>query len=191
MTARWGYRPLEVRQFAFDTAKLFHVPDGATAFGADGAVTARSNNDRYRRSQQLMRKVVSMAHERGIQVAMGFEFGMHPPEFASVVPPDSRIPGVLLPDPTHPANIEILQSVIENILQAYPGIDWIWLWQHEHTMFVGKAAASQRFQELLRQDGKYFAEAKDESVTFSGVWSLAYIRQAQAYLSRRRRRCGW
>ena len=38
-----------------------------------------------------MRQVLEMAHARGIQVAMGFEFGIHPPEFASIVPPESWI----------------------------------------------------------------------------------------------------
>ena len=35
MTARWGYRPLAVKDFAFGTGKLFDLPDGAQAFGAD------------------------------------------------------------------------------------------------------------------------------------------------------------
>ena len=35
LTARWGYRPLAVREFAFDTDKLYSLPPGAEAFGAD------------------------------------------------------------------------------------------------------------------------------------------------------------
>ena len=57
-----------------------------------------------------MRKVLQMAHALGIQMALGFEFGIHPPELATIVPPDSRIGGAMLPDPTHPANIEILHA---------------------------------------------------------------------------------
>ena len=39
LTARWGYRPLAVRDFAFDTGRLFSLPAGSEAFGADCAVT--------------------------------------------------------------------------------------------------------------------------------------------------------
>jgi len=185
LTARWGYRPLAVRDFAFRTSKLFEVPDGASAFGADCAVLARDNEDRYRRAQQLMKRVMEMAHERGIQMAMGFEFGIHPPEFASIVPPDSWIRGAMLPDPTHPASIEILSSTIYDILEAYPGIDWIWLWLHEHTMHVGQARTSGRFRVLYEEHASLFEQAGNEDAVFTGVWSLAYIRQAYSYIRQR------
>lgn len=137
LTARWGYRPLALAAFPFGTSKLFPLRGGTEAFGAKYAVLARTNVERYEMAQGLMKRVVEMAHARGIQVGMGFEFGIHPPEFASVVPSQSSIRGANLPDPTHPASIEILRSTIDDILRAYPGIDWIWLWLHEHTMHVG------------------------------------------------------
>jgi hypothetical protein len=180
LTARWGYRPLAVRDYAFGTGKLFR---GKGAFGADCAVNAQSNEERYCRAQALMRKVVEMAHARGIQVAMGFEFGVHPPEFASIVPPESRIPGAMLPDPTHPANIEILQTAVEDILRAYPGIDWIWLWLHEHSMFVAQPKLSGSFGEFYNREKNNFSDAPNEHDVFTGVWSLAQIRQVQRYLA--------
>jgi len=39
LTARWGYRPLAVADFAFHTAKLFELPPGARGFGADCAAS--------------------------------------------------------------------------------------------------------------------------------------------------------
>jgi hypothetical protein len=99
LTARWGYRPLLVEESPFDAAKLLNLPEGARAFGADCAVLARTNEERYARAQALMRRVLEMARARGIQFAMGFEFRIHPPEFASIVPPDSWIRGAMLPDP--------------------------------------------------------------------------------------------
>jgi len=185
LTARWGYRPLAVSEFAFGTSRLFDLPFGARAFGADCAVKARSNEDRYSRAQSLMRKVVEMAHARGIQVAMGFEFGVHPPELASIVPHDSRIAGALLPDPTHPANIEILQSEIENILTAYPGIDWIWLWVHEHSFLVPPAELNGSFGEFYNREKGNFSNVTNRHDLFTGVWSLAQIRQVHEYLARR------
>lgn len=182
LTARWGYRPLRVRDFAFGTAMAFPTPAGAEAFGAECAVLARDNEDRYRRAQALMRRVLAMAHDRGIQMAMGFEFGIHPPELASVVPPDSWIRGAMLPDPTHPASIEILRAAIDDILRAYPGIDWIWLWLHEHTMYVGRPEMSAEFLKLYTQEVRAFEDAGDDGARFTAVWSLAYIRQACSYI---------
>lgn len=87
LTARWGYRPMAVSDFVFGTDSLFHLPPGAKAFGAQCAVTATNKQQAYDQAQALMRRVLEMAHARGIQVGMGFEFGIHPPEFASIVPP--------------------------------------------------------------------------------------------------------
>lgn len=185
LTARWGYRPLPVGDFAFGTSDRFALPNGARGFGADCAILARDNEDRYRRAQELMRRVLEMAHARGIQMAMGFEFGIHPPEFASIVPPDSWVRGAMLPDPTHPASIEILRATIDDILRAYPGIDWIWLWLHEHTMHVPAAQMSGSFRRLYDQEAHLFGEAGGEETRFTGVWSLAYIRSAYAHIRRR------
>lgn len=182
LTARWGYRPLPVKDFVFGTGKLFR---GKGAFGADCAVRARTNEERYRKAQSLMRKVLDMAHARGIQVAMGFEFGVHPPELASIVPPESRIPGAMLPDPTHPANIEILQAAVDDILIAYPGIDWLWLWLHEHSMFVAQPKLAGSFGEFYSREKDNFRDSPNEHDVFTGVWSLAQIRQVHDYLAKR------
>jgi len=136
-TARWGYRPMKVRDFAFGTERLYHLPTGAEAFGADCMLTARDNEDRYVKAQALMRRVMEMAHERGIQFAMGFEFGVHPPEYASILPQDSILQhnGVIL-NPDTPAARLLLRNILDGILAAYPGIDQIWLWHHEHNFMA-------------------------------------------------------
>lgn len=182
LTARWGYRPLAAKDFVFGASKLFGLPKGGKAFGAMCAIQAADNEDRYRRAQKLMQQVLKMAHNRGIQMAMGFEFGIHPPEFASIVPPGSWIRGAMLPDPTHPASIEILRATIDDILQAYPGIDWIWLWLHEHTMHVGQARPSGSFGALYDKEASLFEQTANEDAKFTGVWSLAYIREAYSYI---------
>ena len=185
LTARWGYRPLAVKDFAFETSQLFTLPAGAEAFGADGAITASTTEERYRNAHNLMRKVIGLAHARGIQVALGFEFGVHPPEFASIVPPESRIGGAMLPDPTHPANIEILRAALDDILREYPGVDWIWLWLHEHSMFVGEPSLGGDFGAFYQHEKTNFLDAPNAHDVFTGVWSLAYLRQAHKYLAQR------
>ncbi len=180
-----GYRPLAIHDFVFETGSLFNAPPGVEAFGSRCATAARSKEERYRLAHDLMREVIRMAHERGIQVAIGFEFGIHPPELASIVPPESRIGGAMLPDPTHSANIEILLAALSDLVREYPGLDWVWLWLHEHTMHVGKPQLSGRFSEFYKEERRHFSDAPDEQTVFTGIWSLAHIRQAHEYLARR------
>lgn len=47
MTARWGYLPMAVKDFAFDTGKIFQLPVGAEAFGNNGSITSHSSREHY------------------------------------------------------------------------------------------------------------------------------------------------
>lgn len=183
LTARWGYRPLAVSDFAFGTGRLFQLPAGVRAFGSRAAVLPQTNAERYQHAQALIRRVFAMAHARGIQVAMGFEFGVYPPELFSLVPNGAYLRSNMLPDPTHPSSMEILKITIDNILEAYPGLDWIWLWVQEHEAWPGRVPLSPALQELVRRDGALFEG--DENVKFTGAWSLAFIRAAHNYVKRR------
>ena len=116
MTARWGYLPMAVKDFAFDTGKIFQLPVGAEAFGNNGSITSHSSREHYEKAQSLMRDVLKMAHERGIRMAMGFEFGVIPPEYFSLnVDPTAR-----------PLNINVdywdaiyrVQQNIQNVLDG-------------------------------------------------------------------------
>ena len=81
LSARWGYLPMKVSDFAYETNQLFPLPPNAVreAFGSKGAVTSVFAEDHYQSAQSLMKNVLTMAHERGIKMAMGFEFGVIPP----------------------------------------------------------------------------------------------------------------
>ena len=179
LTARWGYRPLALPDFPFGLAGMFPAPPGSRAFGSKAAVQARTNSERYDRAQALIRRVIEMAHQRGIHVAVGFEFGVYPPELYSVVPVDSYLHASLLPDPTHPASIEILRLTIDDILKAYPGLDWVFLWHQEMEPSGAETELSPAFKALLVRDGHLFSPKS----AFSGVRALAYIREAQQYLA--------
>jgi len=183
ITARWGYRPLMLRDYAFDTGKLF--PGDEKYFGADCAISAISNEERYEKAQSLMGRVMEMSHQRNIKFAMGFEFGVYPPEFASITPRGYNISGTLLADPTHPSSIEILRLTIDNLLETYPKIDYIWLWLHEHTGYISKARLKGEFKSLYDSYKKYFTHSDNEDAIFTGVWSLEFIRRAHQYISKR------
>jgi hypothetical protein len=132
------------------------------------------------RAQALIRRVIQMAHARGIQVALGFEFGVYPPELFSIVPQDSYLHVTLLPDPTHPASVEILHNTIDDMLHAYPGLDWICVWLQEIESPGDNKGLSTAFQQLLARDAAMFSPA----AAFSGVRALAFIREARQYIAR-------
>jgi hypothetical protein len=192
LTARWGYYPMKPRDFAFGTGSAFKLPEGAQAFGADCSILSRTNEDHYFYAQSLMKNVLQMAHDRQMQFAMGFEFGVLPPEFFSLQDGSSGFywPGEanMIPDPTHPISIQLLYSAIDNILETYKGIDWIWLWLNEHS-FMGvdpkRALQSKAFRAIYDQHVNLFSEATDEKTKFIGVWSLQYLQLAKEYLQRR------
>jgi len=179
LTSRWGYRPLKLKDFAFGTGELFRFQPGMEVFGSDAAVMAKTLDQRYQYAQSLIRQVIQMSHERGIRVAMGFEFGVYPPELFSIVPYNSCLQPKMLPDPTHPASIEILYRTIDDLLIAYPELDQIWLWLQEHEVHSGNLSPD--LQVLMDKDGELFSAA-DRNTVFRGIWSLTYIRAAYDYL---------
>jgi hypothetical protein len=188
LTARWGYTPLSTKDFAFNTGSLFTPGEGA--FGADCSILSRNKSEHYRRTQTLMQKVVAMAHARGIQVAMGFEFGVHPPEFFSLMEDGLywEGTGTLVPNPTHYQAIEILHATIDNILETYPEIDWIWLWLNEHSFFGFDAGMALKNETFKKTYDEYSALFEDPGITptqkLIGVWSLTYIKEACDYIKR-------
>lgn len=178
ITARWGYWPLTTDRFAYESKRYFK----GKVFGADCAIKAKDNADRYRRAQALMREVAEYAHKKGIRVCLGFEFGIYPPEFFSVLPPEAFLRSPWLPDPTHPDNIAILDAYISNILEAYPGIDYIWFWLQEMYNPAEKLALSPTFQTFFDANRHYFDDLNSDFMACNGAWSLAYIQKAYEIL---------
>ena len=186
LTARWGYEPLAVKDFAFGTSGLYGT--GATAFGADCSVLSDGTDEHYRLSQEMMRKVMAMARVRGMQTAMGFEFGVHPPEFFSLMEEGAYWEGTgsMIANPAHYQSVEILYATIDNILEAYPDVDWIWLWLNEHSFFgfdADVAFTNPAFKSLYEKNGALFdGPGVTMGQKLTGVWALEYIRLAYEYL---------
>ena len=192
LTGRWGYSPMKISDFAFQSGSAFPLINREGAFGADCSIKAANNEERYHSAQELMRQVLNEAHKRGIQFAMGFEFGVHPPEYFSLsTGSDFYWPGAagMIPNPTHYESIEILHSTLDNIIENYPGIDYIWLWLNEHS-FMGvnteEALRSASFKLLYDKNEEFFNEpGTDIPTKFIGVWALEYIRLAKDYLEKK------
>lgn len=190
-TARWGYLPMKVEDFGYETSGLFALPEGAEYFGNDAAVLATTNEERYEYAQSLMQKVLERVHERGMQMAMGFEFGVAPPEYASVRTGQMYWTGSgsLVYNPFDPDATGILYATIDDILETYEGIDQIWLWLNEHTMFgVDVEAALQNvpMAEWYEDHAHHFeGEEITDSMQFLGVWAQAYILKAYEYIKQK------
>lgn len=189
LTARWGYLPMRVQDFAFGTGRAFTLPDGAEAFGNTGSVTARTTLEHYERAQQLMRDVLTLAHERGIRMAMGFEFGVLPPEYFSLNEAGDCFywPGEsnMIPNPKSRLAADIHRAALDDILRAYPDIDYIWLWLNEHSFMgadIRKAMQNEPFARAYREQEGYFEEAPDSAARFVGVWALEYMKLTAGYL---------
>lgn len=189
LTARWGYLPMKVKDYAFDTGRVFPLPPGAEAFGSDASVTSSTPHEHYDKAQALMRNVLNLAHERGIRMAMGFEFGVLPPEYFSlnIMGDCFYWPGEanMVPNPRNPLAIELHYAVLDNILETYPDIDYIWMWLNEHSFMgvdVQRALQNPSFAEAYKTGVSYFEEVTDESARFVGVWALEYMKLTTEYL---------
>ena len=190
--ARWGYLPMKVKDFGFGTDQLFKLPSNVEYFGADCSVLAKTNEERYQKAQSLMQKVLEMAHQRGIQMAMGFEFGVAPPEYASIRTKSDMYwtgEGSLVYNPLDPDACGILYATIDNIIETYKGIDWICLWLNEHCMFgvdPEKALENPFMRKYYDENVAYYEQdGVSQSLKFLGVWAQAYIQKAYDYIKLR------
>lgn len=192
LCCRWGALPLPLEKFAFGSQRALDLPRGAGAFGSDCSVLSKSPDEHYRNTQRLMRDVLRMAHERGIEMAMGFEFGVVPPEYFSLNAAGSCFfwlgAGNMVPNPCHPTSVELHRAALDDLLDNYPDIDYVWLWLNEHSFLgvaVEQALRDPAFAEAYRRDSGHFEEAQSDGERFVGVWSLEYIRRTLDHLRER------
>lgn len=179
-TSRWGALPIEKEDFAYGSDKYVDFTKGK--FGSKSSILAGSDEERYESAHELMSKVLQMAHERGIKMAIGFEFGIIPPEYFSLYSPSGRFfwlsEAGMIPDPCDPTAIAIHFAAVDDLLDSYKDIDYIWLWLSEHSFMEGNLddiLRDERFNNLFKENEKYFSTNSSQG-KFLGVWSLEYIR---------------
>ena len=189
LSCRWGALPLRLKEFAFGSQRALDVPRGAEAFGSDCSLISKTPDEHYRNTQRLMRDVLRMAHDRDIEMAMGFEFGVVPPEYFSLYAAGSCFfwlgAGNMVPNPCHPTSVELHRAALDDLLENYPDIDYVWLWLNEHSFLgvvVEQALGDPAFAEVFRRESGHFEEAQSDSERFVGVWSLEYIRRTLDHL---------
>jgi hypothetical protein len=109
----------------------------AEVFGAEATTHSRNCWEIAERTQHLWRESFEYAHQLGIRVGVGFEPYQIPDEIFNAVPPEARyvakdpnIPGPRL-DQDSVIACDILEARLGRLLEAYPAIDYVWLWEGE------------------------------------------------------------
>jgi len=140
-THRWGYLPQRTSRFGMGAADFY---DGEV-FGSEATTKARDCWEAAELARQLWREAFEYAQKLGIRTGVGFEPYQIPDEIFRATPPEARtdqkdpkIPGPRL-DPNSVAARDILETRLGQLLEAYPTVDYVWLWEDE-----GMSWASQK-----------------------------------------------
>ncbi len=133
ITNRWGYLAQRTSTFGMGAPDFF---DGEV-FGSEATTQARNCWEVARVTQELWRESFKYAQQLGIRVGLGFEPYQVPDEIFRAVPPeaqfvakDPNIPGPRI-DPDSVAARDILEARLSRLLETYPTIDYVWLWEDE------------------------------------------------------------
>src|SRR5882757_548945 len=123
----WGYLPQRTSTFKMGAAQYF---DRET-FGADATRLAADNWEIADRTRDLLRGALSYASDLGIRTGIGFEPYVSPAEIVRALPPEAKShPGGIVESRTGKA---LLERRLANLLERYPKVDYVWLWEDETT----------------------------------------------------------
>jgi hypothetical protein len=132
-TSRWDYLPERTSRYGMG-AKDFFADE---VFGSEAATRARSTWDAEGSAQRLWSDALRYAERLGIRTGVGFEPFQVPDEIYSAAPSEayfaSRYPNTPGPriDPESVAAKDILEARLAQLLDAYPTVDYVWLWEDE------------------------------------------------------------
>ncbi len=132
-TNRWGYIPERTSRYGMGAANFY----AAEVFGSEATTRARNCWEAEEFAQQLWGEAFRYAKDLGIRTGVGFEpyqipdeiFRATPPE-AHYASPDPKRPGPRI-DPESIAARDILEARLGRLLEAYPSVDYVWLWEDE------------------------------------------------------------
>lgn len=123
----WGYLPQRTSTFKMGAEQFF---DRET-FGSDATRLAADNWERADRTRDLLRAALDYASELGIRTGIGFEPYVSPAEIMRALPPEAK---------SHPGGLvestigkDLLERRLANLLERYPNVDYVWLWEDEAT----------------------------------------------------------
>jgi hypothetical protein len=132
-TNRWGNLPWRTSCYGMGSADLF----ADEVFGSEAATKARNCWEAEELAQRLWKEAFQYAKQLGIRTGVGFEPYSIPEEIHRAAPPEAhyassnpKIPGPVI-DPESVAAKDILEARLARLLEAYPTLDYVWLWEDE------------------------------------------------------------
>jgi hypothetical protein len=133
-TNRWGYLPERTSRYRMGGSQFY---DGET-FGSGATRLAADPWETAERTRQMLRAAFNYAGNLGIRTGIGFEPYQIPDEIWRALPPEVR-PEKMPPRDQPGARFDIesvtardlLECRIANLLESYPSVDYVWLWEDE------------------------------------------------------------
>ncbi len=131
-TNRWGYLPQRTSRYTMGASDFY----AAEVFGSDATRLARDPWEAGERTRYLLKRAYAYAARLGIRTGIGFEPYQIPDEILRALPPEARRyptaenPGPRL-DVDSVAARDLLEGRLGELLEAYPEVDYIWLWEDE------------------------------------------------------------
>jgi hypothetical protein len=131
-TNRWGYLPQRTSRYGMGAPDLF----ADEVFGAEVTTQARNSFEAQELAQKLWAEAYQYAKQLGIRTGVGFEPYRIPDEIYRATPPEARLPGDTKTrgariDPESVTAKDILEARLANLLEVYPMVDYVWLWEDE------------------------------------------------------------
>jgi hypothetical protein len=141
-TNRWGYLPQRTSQFGMGAAELY----AGEVFGSEATTQSRSCWEDESKAQKLWAEALRYARRLGVRTGVGFEPYSIPDEIVRAVPPEALFvnPHPKLPapaiDPESMAAKDILEARLAHLLEVYPEVDYVWLWEDENSNWASRNA---------------------------------------------------
>lgn len=146
-TDRWGYLPQRTSRFAMSAAQYYDDE----VFGSDATRLARNPWEAAELAQSLWRDAFAYAEQLGIRTGVGFEPYQVPDEIFRAAPPETRLVQVhklahegrevqiARIDPESRAAKYILEARLAQLLEAYPSVSYVYLWEDEMMNWASQA----------------------------------------------------
>jgi hypothetical protein len=138
---RWGYLPERTSRFPMGGAQFYD----AEVFGSDATRLAKDPWETAERTQYLLRNSLEYARRLGLRTGVGFEPYQIPDEIWRALPPEVKPKNMSKRDSAGPRfDIEsvtarkLLEARLGQLLEAYPELDHVWLWQDEQMNWEGR-----------------------------------------------------
>jgi hypothetical protein len=131
---RWGYLPQRTSRYHMGASQFYD----SEVFGSDATRLAKDPWEAAERTQRLLRISLQYAKRLGIRTGIGFEPYQIPDEIWRALPPEAKFAENPDPRSTNPrfdiesvAARKLLDTRLGQLLEAYPEVDYVWLWEDE------------------------------------------------------------